>query len=136
MGKSSPWKKSKRDHQVRYSHGVPSSTSPSRGRGVVSKGDAGTVAGWSDIHLPSGRHLNVRRVMVPPCHGKGESDAMRFDSILPPDMQEDLAYAPSARRRGTCSTHGNETHVAAPPSLLLDEEWDYSEAPVVKKETK
>jgi hypothetical protein len=49
-----------------------------------------------DIHLPNGRHLNARRVPVPPMprrRRKRRDEIQHWRAILSLDLREDLALA-------------------------------------------
>jgi hypothetical protein len=57
--------------------------------------DQNTSVGLHDVHLPGVRHLNARRVPVPPVPRRGQerrAEIRRRRAILSSDLREDPAF--------------------------------------------
>jgi hypothetical protein len=85
--------------------------------------------GLRDVHISDGRHLNARRVPIPPVPRRGQErrDEIRHRrAILPPDLRDDPAfdmdsewwdhpaYEPCLRRRSGLLSHAEYDYAVVP----------------------
>jgi hypothetical protein len=58
------------------------------------------LMGWPNMNLPTGQHLNSRRVLVPPVPREGPEwllEIQRQRALLRPELHRDLAFALNSR---------------------------------------